>query len=256
MCPSDPKVRVLPRLDPPFGSVRTRPTLPPLTSDALNTLRWFGNVLASSVGRKVVMALTGLLLVGFLVAHLAGNLTLFADSDGAAFNDYAQKLQDLGPILLVMELGLVALFGIHVFLAIRLTLENRDARTAKYAVRSGRGAKTMASASMPVTGVIVLAFLIKHLIDFRFDGAFHEDGAATVAAKMADPLNAVLYLVAFGVLGLHLSHGVQSALQSLGANHPRYTPLVKNISIGLGVILALGFAAIPLYYLFLGGANG
>ena len=221
----------------------------------MNTLRWFGNVLASSVGRKVVMALTGFLLIGFLVAHLAGNLSLFADSDGSAFNAYAAKIKSFGALVYVAEVGLIALFGVHVFLAIRLTLENREARKSKYAVRSDRGAKTMASASMPVTGVLILGFVLKHLIDFRLDDRFIEDPAGLVSMKLADPVNGALYLIAMGVLGLHLTHGLQSAFQSMGWNHPNYTPVIRKASLGIGILLAIGFASMPLYFLFNGGSN-
>ncbi|MEX1023806.1 MAG: succinate dehydrogenase cytochrome b subunit [Planctomycetota bacterium] len=221
----------------------------------MNTLRWFGNVLASSIGRKAVMALTGLLLVGFLIAHLAGNLTLFADVEGAAFNAYAGKLLDLGPLLYVAEVGLVLLFGIHIYLAIRLTLDNREARRTGYVIRNDRGAKTLGSASMPVTGVLILGYTILHLFDFRFDESFEEDGALLVRNTLSQPLHGVIYVIAAGVVGLHVSHGFQSAFQSLGWNHPRYMPLVKQISIGLAALLAAGFAALPLYFLFTGGAQ-
>jgi len=219
-------------------------------------LRSIGNALASSVGRKAVMALTGLLLLGFLVEHLYGNLKLvpgLGDAEGAAFEEYREHLHSWGLLLKIAEVGLFALFAAHVFLAFRLVLANREARRQGYAVRNDRGAKTAGSASMHVTGALVLAFLIKHLTDFRFDETYQEAPAATVHSTLAQPLHGAVYVAAMAVLGLHLSHGIQSALQSLGANHPAWTPLVRCGGRGLAFLLALGFAAIPLYLMFQGG---
>ena len=116
-------------------------------------LRWFGDFLASSIGKKIVLALTGLLLVGFLVEHLYGNLKLYEDGSGAAFDGYVAELQSFGWLLAIAELGLGALFACHVYLAIRLTLENREARSIRYTVRNTRGAATFGSTTMFVTGL-------------------------------------------------------------------------------------------------------
>lgn len=221
-------------------------------------LRWLATFLASSIGKKAATALTGLLLVGFAVAHLAGNLLLLKGDQGRAFELYAQKLHDLGPLLLVAELGLLALFGGHIALALRATLQNRAARRSRYAMSPGHGGRTLASSTMPLTGSFLLLFLVVHLLNFRFDGEFKArfaDGqggagaAEQVLDSMGQPLLAVLYLLAFLALGLHLSHGIQSALQTFGANHPRYTPLIKRFGLGLAALLALGFSAIGIYAL-------
>jgi succinate dehydrogenase / fumarate reductase cytochrome b subunit len=211
-----------------------------------------GDCLASSLGKKAVMAATGLLLVGFLIAHLAGNLTLYADRDGAAFDAYCAKLQGFGPLLLVAEVLLALLFGAHVYLGVRLTLENRDARRDGYAFRNSRGRKTLGSSSMFFTGALVLGFLIKHVLDFRFDALFHESPAAAVRASFHQPVTVAIYVVGMAALGLHLSHAFRSAFQSLGIHHPRLVPLLERAGLALAIVLPAGFVSIPLYF-FLAG---
>jgi succinate dehydrogenase / fumarate reductase cytochrome b subunit len=211
-------------------------------------LRWIGNALASSIGKKVVMGLTGLLLVGYLVEHLYGNLHLFGGEE--AFDGYVADLKAWGWLLVAAEIGLLALFAIHVYLAFRLTMENREARRRGYLVRNDKGAKTVSSATMFVTGSLLLAYLVKHLIDFRFDGAFHEAPAATVAQKLSRPGNALVYLTAAILVGMHVRHGFQSAFQSLGWNHPRWRPLVVAIGVAAAAVFALGYASFSIYYLF------
>jgi succinate dehydrogenase / fumarate reductase cytochrome b subunit len=208
-----------------------------------------GNFLASSVGKKIVMGLTGFLLVGFLVEHLHGNLKLIEDPSGKAFDDYVAWLQGYGPLLVVAEIGLALLFLAHVYLALRLTQENMAARRTKYVVRSSRGASTPGSISMFYSGALILGYGLKHLSDFRFDGRFFESPAAHVAATLRQPGNAAIYIAAALVLGLHLSHGFRSAFQSLGLNHPSWNPLLEKLGKLVALVFALGFAAIPIYFL-------
>ncbi|MEM7308868.1 MAG: succinate dehydrogenase cytochrome b subunit [Planctomycetota bacterium] len=221
-------------------------------------LRWLGTALFSSVGRKIVMGLTGLLLVGFLIEHLAGNLTLFQDSDGTAFNEYKEWLESFGPLLKVAEVGLFLLFASHIAIALKLSLENREARKQRYVIRSSRGQATAASLSMLFTGSVVMLFLIKHVgFDFRFNGDFHEAPAAVVKDTLASPVSGFFYVATMGILGFHLAHGFRSAFQSLGLSHPKLDPLLDKAGIGLAVALAVGFASFPIYYLFFwtGGAT-
>lgn len=213
-------------------------------------MSWLGNALASSVGKKMVMGLTGLLLVGFLVFHLKGNLLLFEDPSGQSFDDYVGFLQSFGPLLLVAEIGLALLFLVHVYLALRLTQENLQARKQRYVVRSTRGAATAGSLSMFYSGALLLGFLLKHLYDFRFDGRFLGDPDALVKSTLSQPWHGLVYLVAALVLGLHLSHGFRSALQSLGVSHPSWNPLFERLGKVVAFIFAAGFAAFPIYFLF------
>lgn len=214
-------------------------------------LRWLGNALSSSVGKKILMGLTGLFLVVFLAEHILGNLTLYTDADGAAFNDYKHGLESFGPLLKVAEVGLFAVFAAHIVLALKLAIENREARSHRYAIRASRGRSTAASLSMLITGSLILVYLFKHVVlDFRFDSGYHEAPAATVKDTLSKPANATFYIVAMGVLGMHLAHGFRSAFQSLGASHPKLDPLLDKAGIAVAVVFAVGFASFPIYYLF------
>ena len=215
-----------------------------------------GNALASSVGKKVVMGLTGLLLVGFLAEHLHGNLKLLEDPSGDSFGEYVAFLQGFGPLLLVAELGLGLLFAAHVYLAFRLTQENWQARKQGYVMRNRRGGSTPGSVTMFYTGALILGYLLKHLYDFRFDGRFFEDPAALVESTLSQPGHAIVYLVAALVLGLHLSHGFRSAFQSLGVNHPTWSPVLDKLGKIVAFLFAAGFAAFPIYYLFFWSDGG
>jgi succinate dehydrogenase / fumarate reductase cytochrome b subunit len=202
-------------------------------------------LLTSSIGRKMVMSLTGLLLLGFLVAHVAGNMTLFVD--GATFDAYTAKLKSYGPLLYVAEVGLIVLFVAHMATAVRLSLGNREARKTRYVVRNDRGQSTVASRSMILSGLVVAVFLVVHLIDFRFDDAFNEAPAGLVQEKLSSPGKGAFYIVCMVVLGLHLSHGIRSSVQSLGISHPRLEAPVRFLGIGLAFLLAVLFAAIPAF---------
>ena len=213
-------------------------------------LRWIGNALASSVGRKIVLGLTGFLLLGFILNHLAGNAKLL----GEGFNEYVQFLQDFGPLLLVAEIGLAALFACHVIIALRLTMDNRKARQTRYEVRNNRGAQTFGSVSMFHTGALLLAFLLKHILDFRLASGFLDDPEGMVVAKLSQTGNAFIYILASVVLGIHLSHGFRSAFQSIGLSHPKLDAILAKTGIALAALIALGFASIPAYILFTKGS--
>lgn len=210
-----------------------------------------GKFLLSSLGKKLVMGVTGLLLVGFLIAHLLGNLSIYADvENGSNFIAYANKLHDLGPLLWVMEIGLVALFGVHVWMALRITRENRAARPQQYVVKNNFGKSTAASRTMPFTGVAILGLLVMHLLHFRFSKGLSAPGAVElhrgVIDVMKQPVWAGLYLLMAVLIGVHLVHGFKSAFQSLGVNHPRLNTCLRRLGIALAIILAVGFASFPI----------
>jgi succinate dehydrogenase / fumarate reductase cytochrome b subunit len=215
-------------------------------------------MLASSIGKKAVMAVSGLLLIGFLVAHLAGNLLIFAGKDGQAFDDYARKLEE-NPLLPVVEVGLFLLFAVHIALALRVTGENRQARRQGYAIRASMGERTLASASMIVTGIVVLIFLIVHIVDFRVGKLYVEDGPVSLAAmvrkRLHEPLGAAVYLIGVTALAVHLRHAFRSGLQTLGVNHPRLNPLLVRIGWALAIVLGLGFASFPILFFSGGGVS-
>lgn len=210
--------------------------------------RWLRSTLTSSIGRKALTALTGLLLIGFLIVHLLGNLTLYSDAEGSAFGAYAQALHDLGPLLYVAEVGLLALFLGHIGLALRLALANREARRTAYRQRANHGGRTVGSGTMPITGILVGIFLVIHIVDFRVQAEGPEHLAEMVRARLSQSLGALIYIGGVLALGIHLSHAFASAFQSLGLQHPKYERAVRVSGYALAAILTLGFLSFPLYY--------
>ena len=198
----------------------------------------------SSIGKKTFMSLSGGALILFLIGHVAGNLTLFAGTDGHLFDAYADTLRS-NPALPLVELGLTALFVAHIVLGLRTALENREARPERYKSLNSHGNRTAASVSMIVTGSIVLVFLIIHLLDFRFAEEDPRGFSAMVVDRLSTPLGAGIYFIGVGALGLHLWHAFQSLFQSLGLHHPRYRPLIKNVGYGLAATFAILFWLFP-----------
>jgi succinate dehydrogenase / fumarate reductase cytochrome b subunit len=220
-------------------------------------LRRLAEFLRSSIGKKVAMALSGIALYAFLVAHLLGNLTLLGGN--RAFNAYAEKLRAAGPLLVAAEIGLALVAAVHVYLAVRVSLENRDARLERYRVRASRGAASAGSLSMLVTGAIVLVYTVVHLLDFRFDADFEGDPAALVERRLSQPSTAAFYVICMGALTLHLSHAFQSAWQTLGVSHPPLRAGLRALGLALALALGIGFALLPaLCYagLLSAGGNG
>ena len=202
-------------------------------------IRRTGIFLRTSVGKKVLMSLTGIALLGFLVVHLAGNTLLYAGDGGEAFDGYANALKSKPLLLYSAEIGLLALFVAHIVLALRLTLENRDARPERYRIRSSHGEKTVGSTSMIVTGSVVLVFLVIHLLDFRLDSRAEDGMYVLVVERLSTFAGFAIYMVGVGALLIHLGHAVRSALQSLGVNHPQYNAVLKIGGRALAVILFL-----------------
>ncbi|WDE98388.1 succinate dehydrogenase cytochrome b subunit [Lentisphaera profundi] len=218
--------------------------------------------ISSTIGMKVLMAATGLLLTGFLVTHLAGNFLLLPKIGGpAAFNDYAYKLTSMGPVLWAAEFGLLALFCIHIFCAIRTKMLSAAARGSEYVVRKTHGESTLSSRFMVHTGGVILVFLILHLVTFKFGTEYTQEATATspqmrdlyktVVELFANKLYSAYYIVSMILLGFHLKHGFQSAFQTLGLNHPRYTPFIKKTALALALIFAVGYSIFPVYFGFI-----
>lgn len=211
--------------------------------------------LRSSIGRKHLVAITGLLLCGFLVGHLSGNFLLLVSP--AAFNLYGYKLTSLGAGLYVIEGGLLLVFLVHLGLAIKLTIENMQARgNQKYAVkkRTGRGT-TLMSASMPLTGLVLLVFIILHLLSLKFgahyktivDGVEMRDLYKVTMEYFQSPVNVAWYVFAMVCAALHTAHGFASAFQSLGLNHGRYYPKIKLVSYLYAILVGGGFAFLSVW---------
>lgn len=216
-------------------------------------LSWLTRRLRSSIGKKLVIAITGLLLVGFVIIHLLGNLLLFVGPQ--AYNEYAHKIHSAPELLIVAEVGLFALLFGHIYLAIAIALENRRARSTDYAMKISKidtGALTAPASNFMVTsGLIVLVFLIVHLSDFKFElrnrGMESELPFDKAIRLLHDPVTFITYVVGSIVLGYHLSHGFQSAFHTLGLRHPKYAPIIRTLSILLALVVGLGFASFPVW---------
>lgn len=199
----------------------------------------------STILNKAIMAITGLALVGFLVSHLAGNLKLYMGAD--EFNHYAKFLEDLGPALYVAEIGLATLFLIHIISAIRLTLRNNAARPIGYGAKTTAGESTLASRTMMITGVVILIFVFFHVNGFKFGERPNGSLWELVVEKFKRPEIAAFYVICMLCMGLHLSHGIASAFQSLGFRNSSGHPKLRGLGALIGWGIALGFAAFPLW---------
>jgi succinate dehydrogenase / fumarate reductase, cytochrome b subunit len=209
----------------------------------------------TSIGSKVLIALTGLGLAVFLVGHLAGNLLFLAGP--AAFNSYSHNLIS-NPLVYAAEIGLLAIFFLHVGKTVAAVLANRAARPTAYAVRrwaktkNPKSRKSLASSTMILTGSITALFVVTHLATFKF-GTFYEapDGIRDLYRLQLEvfgsPAYVVFYLVAMAVIFFHLWHGLSSAAQSLGVDHPQWTPRILVAGRVLAVAIAGGFFIIPIY---------
>jgi len=222
-------------------------------------------VLFSTVGQKLVMGLSGLALVGFIITHLLGNLSLyFHGSD--PFNGYVAKLHSYGLLLLAAEVGLMGLFLVHIVFAFRTIVHNAGARPVKYAKHTRKGSvattNTIGSRNMKVTGIILFIFLILHVAQFRF-GAGVDQGYVTqihgeeardlyrlVREAFKNPVYVVLYMGAILFLWQHLKHGFWSAFQSLGVNNQLISKPLQMTAWMLAAVLALGFFLIPPFLYF------
>ena len=203
-----------------------------------------------SIGKKQVMGVLGLLLCGFAFAHMTGNFLVFQGAD--KFNAYGDFLHNL-PAFRLIELSLAALFIAHIVMGIVLAVQNRAARPEGYAVKKSSGGATRGSSTMAFTGIYFILFLVVHLLNIRFHilptpvaGASEYD---VTAAVLANPGFAIFYVVSSLILGLHLSHGLQSSFQSLGFYNRQYTPTLKKISVLYGIVIAVGYSAIAIFML-------
>jgi succinate dehydrogenase / fumarate reductase cytochrome b subunit len=214
-------------------------------------MNWLIATFSSSIGKKLLMAVTGLSFIGFLAAHLAGNLTIYGGAD--TFNSYAAHLHALGVLLSVAEFGLLALFAVHVVCGLVLFWQNFQARPTRYATSRNPGGKTLGSATMPYTGLLILLFILFHLTNFS---RFFVDQSATtiyqiVSTAFQNPVQVGLYALAMLVVAVHVSHGFWSLFQTFGLNHPKYMPLISAAGLALSLIFGLGFGFLPIYIAFI-----
>jgi len=211
-------------------------------------------LIATSLGKKYLMALSGLFLVSFLPVHLIGNLLLFKNDGGAAFDAYS-VFMSTSTIIRVLEVTLVAGFLVHIAEGILLTVKNKAARPVGYKGGSGGRVQSFFSKYMALTGSIILIYLIIHINSFTLKHRIYEPSNTafyhTVRSAFETGwggLYAWFYVGAMLLLAFHLNHGFQSAFQSLGLNHKKYTPLIKKVGLLYSVVIPAGFAAIPVYF--------
>ena len=208
-------------------------------------MNWLIRTFGSSIGKKLMQAVTGLSFCGFLIMHLAGNLTLYGGKD--AFNAYVVKLHSLGPLITVAELGLLLFAAIHILTGTILFFQNLKARPTRYRVNKRGGGRTIGSATMPYTGFILIPFIVLHLINFHFADKTNQSLYQILSSAFSNPGYMITYIVAMIVVAIHVSHGFWSAFQTIGANHPKYMPVIKGAGIAFSLLLGIGFGFIPIY---------
>lgn len=207
----------------------------------------------SSIGKKWIVALTGLVLVGFVTGHMIGNLQIFLGQE--PINKYATFLQGLGELLWVIRGVLFACLGLHIVTTVLLTIQNAAATPQKYAVTKSQAA-TIAAKTMAISGTIILAFLIFHLLHFTaqtihpewqgwHDAEGRHDVYSLVIVGFQNPLATGFYLLGVFLLCMHLSHGIQSFIQTLGLRSRKIADPLTTASPYLAGLLFLGYAAIP-----------
>jgi succinate dehydrogenase / fumarate reductase cytochrome b subunit len=227
-------------------------------------MSWISVTLTSSIGRKVSMSLTGLFLISFLLVHLSGNFLLFKGDEGAAFNLYSHFMST-NPLIRVLEIGLVLGFVIHIYSALVLTRKNQAARPQGYAYTASNPKVSWFSRNMGLSGSIVLVFLIVHLLNFYFPFHYGFDKMVDIEGKQYKHMYllvstvfhdewwySILYILAMILLSFHLQHGFSSAFQTLGLEHKKYTPVIKGLGALISILIPLGFASMPIYFMILG----
>ncbi len=207
---------------------------------------WFVRFFSSSIGKKAVMAVSGLMLLLFLCSHAAGNATIYMSR--AVFQGYADELHSHPLIVIVFSTGIFLVFLVHISLGLLLFLQNRQAGASRYTVSTRVVSDSLASKTMPYTGLCILLFVLVHVFGFAF-GPADELIADTVKRLLGHFFYGLFYLVAFSALALHLSHGFWSMLQTFGVNHPRYNGLIGKLTLIVPLFFLILFAGIVLYFM-------
>ena len=212
-----------------------------------------------SITKKQIVALTGLMLIVFVLMHLAGNLFIFGGPK--PFNTYAGTLEHFGILLKMAEWGLFFVFLIHVTFTAFVVCENIAARgMTRYAVDNSRGPRSIATRLMPYSGTYLVIYLIWHLFDFTW--ASHKGQLTFIHGKslglyglvvntFKDPMHSWLYVIAMGFLALHLAHGVESCIQTFGLNDKRFVAQFRKFSQWFALVIMLAYSSIPLYVLYI-----
>jgi succinate dehydrogenase / fumarate reductase, cytochrome b subunit len=219
-------------------------------------MNWFTNFFSSTLGRKVLMALTGLFLILFLVVHLIGNIQLLHDDQGRAFNVYAHFMTS-NPLIKTISILNFSFILLHIIVAAILTGRNRAAR-GPVGYKVSKNSSTWASRNMGILGTLVLVFLVIHLKGFwaethfgnlevmDYDGTEAKNLFAVVDAAYSNIWYVVVYIVSMVAVAFHLYHGFGSAFQTLGLNHVKYNKLIRVVGVAFAIIVPLLFALIPI----------
>ncbi|MCZ6760011.1 MAG: succinate dehydrogenase cytochrome b subunit [Gemmatimonadetes bacterium] len=214
--------------------------------------------LSSTVGTKYLVAVTGLVWVLFVTVHMLGNLQIYLGPE--AINSYAAFLKSKPGPLWVARVILLAALVVHVWGITKLTLANREARPIPYAVKK-TARSTFSSRTMVMSGLVLLSFVIYHLLHFTIgithpehfhlrDSMGRHDVYSMTILGFQQPIVSIAYIVATALLGLHLSHGVASLFQTMGASRPKIAPLIERFSLAVTLMVVSGNIAIPLSALF------
>lgn len=213
-----------------------------------------GILITASVGKKILMAVTGFISFGYIVGHMAGNLQIFVGQD--RLNAYAEALHSLGAMLWLIRGFLLLCFGTHIWMGLQLKLENMAARPIGYAKRDTVQA-TLSSRTMVWTGSIIGAFVVYHLLHFtvrntdpRFvdlvDQLGRYDVYSMVILGFRNPLISIFYILAVGLLCFHLSHGFASMFQSIGWCNDNYKKTLERLSVAISTLIFLGYISVPI----------
>jgi succinate dehydrogenase / fumarate reductase, cytochrome b subunit len=224
-------------------------------------MNWLTTYLTSSIGRKLTMSLTGLFMILFLIVHLIGNLQLLKDDGGEAFNKYAYFMTHF-PLIKIISYGLYFFIVVHTVQGLMLWQANRTAKGTTYAVSPSVPTVSWASKNMALLGTMIFAFLLIHMGDFWWkmhndqlpmrlydnfnDGKEIADLYVRCATAFSVPYIVAFYILGQVVLSFHLWHGFQSAFQTLGVNHPKYSPFIKAVGRGFAIVVPALFAIIPI----------
>ena len=208
---------------------------------------WLLGVFSSSIGKKQVMAATGLFFCLFLASHLIGNLTIYGGK--GMFNAYAEHLHAFGLIINVIEVALIFFAVLHISFGALLYFQNWRARPVRYQIKRNAGGRTLTSTLMPYTGLYLLIYVIIHLITFHFADRSGRTLYQLVADVFSRPEYVVFYTFSMVVAALHVKHGFWSAFQTIGADHPKYMPLIQGVGWIFSLLVGVGFGSIPLILL-------
>lgn len=229
-------------------------------------MNWLQKTLSSTLGKKVIMSLSGLFLIIFLIGHLAGNLQLYIRDGGEAFNKYGEFMST-NPLIKILSYTTYISILVHIIYSILITIYNKRARPIGYVTNGSQATSRWASRNMGILGTCILIFLVIHLqgiwYKYRFgdvpmvsyNGIQLKDLYTVTIAVFTKWYWVVLYTVCMITLAFHLSHGFASAFQTLGLNHKKYTPFIKKIGLLFSLIVPAAFASIPIYIYFMGVMN-